>query len=845
MDHKNFSTETSEAITPFADVNEVHNNEQGNNTSNFNYDQFSLEVESPFISTYNLNNPLSELVIGADEYTELLADLKDQEFTEALYAIANEVEETWNSKISNEIAMGEDFIPFATQQANEYFSPLIIETERILDEVSSHFSGNDLADHDENEIETFFTNLEIDNSSFTPAQEQFFGKIFKKVKNVVKKGVKLAKKGIRKLGKFLPINIILNKIKRLVRPLLNRVLKFALGKLPRKLRPYAKKLANRFLKFESEFSLEEDFAYSGDDLESIQYEFDTYLSHLVFTSNEMDSENFVQSYEFIEEDSEEGLDVYEPDMKQELTLSEARERLINDLKNLEEGENPAPVIEKFLPAAIMALKPIIKMGIKIIGRKKIINFLAGLIAKLVQKYIPRHVAKPLSASIVDVGLKVIGFELEESKDVNLAYETIANTIEDTIKNLELEDLENLEDTERLTPHLLTAFETAAAENFPDEYLKEELRNRKIKGIWVNMPRGSKAKKYKKFTHVFNSTISPGTAASIKIFRGLPLSNFLKDKYGLNLNRPINARIHLYEIKPNGRLSNISNSERLPGLNSRQPKAWVQLLPLTKRAASLLLNDASLGRDLPAGYLSDRFKATPGQRFYYLEIEDAKLRLPSISRIKYKTKNDKSSKSNIESRSADIQAILNFNKSEINLNYFFSEEDAKDIISKLNKNDTVGAFLLINKSLKNGFHSIIKNNIDSKVKIIHESVPEIYLENLESKEEQFLSLNKIASVVGKGFISKITNKLMQIVLKEGQNLLFKIFKSRSVEFKKAQAEPDDGITVKISWHNISGMSALAKMIRSIKRKQALGSLSDIAITKLEDPKIIIVAGKSFD
>ena len=91
---------------------------------------------------------------------------------------------------------GTIIVPFATQQAREFITPLLMETETMIDWVAQHFSGNNLGDHTDKEIESFFGELEFNHESFSPAQEQFFGKIFNKVKSVVKKGVSLAKKGI-------------------------------------------------------------------------------------------------------------------------------------------------------------------------------------------------------------------------------------------------------------------------------------------------------------------------------------------------------------------------------------------------------------------------------------------------------------------------------------------------------------------------------------------------------------------------------------------------------------------------------------------------------------------------
>lgn len=153
-----------------------------------------------------------------------------------MYELAAELEETWNSGISNETAMGEAFIPYARQKAAAYFSPLVSASENMIDRISQRFSGYIPAELSGSEMEAFFNEVASDHSGLSPAQEQFFGSIFKKVTNAVKKGIEV-------VGKLSPVNIILGKLKGLIRPLLERVLKFALGKLPKNLQPYAQTLA--------------------------------------------------------------------------------------------------------------------------------------------------------------------------------------------------------------------------------------------------------------------------------------------------------------------------------------------------------------------------------------------------------------------------------------------------------------------------------------------------------------------------------------------------------------------------------------------------------------------------
>ena len=834
----------SQYETPFADIQPMKEHVEQNISSEDFFSNFYQEGESPFSRTYEVTSSSAGVTQAGEEYVNLLSELNDTEFRETLYELADEVEDTWRNKVSNEIAMGSNYIPFATQQAREYFAPVIMEAESMIDQVTQHFSGNNLADHSEASVETFFETLEFNHKQYTPAQEQFLGKIFNKVKSVVNKGVSLAKKGIAAIGKIMPIGIVLKKIKGLVKPLLDKVLKFAIGKLPKNLRPHARALAKKFLNLETEEENANESVQSEDELDAIQTEFDNNIAQLVFSQGETDAENLVMNYESSDETLERRNN-YETGYANSPSLEAARQQFINELKDLQSGESPAPVIERFLPAAMVALYPVLKVAITIIGRQKVINFLAGLLAKLVGKYVPANVAQPLSAGIIDVGMGAIGFEVHETANADLAYEAIANTIEETVQNMSTLNETALNDTEELTMELLQSFEQAAANNFPSQYIKEELRKTKQKAVWVAMPRNLPVKFYKKFTHVYDINIDPQTASAVTTFRNLPLANFLRDKYSLDVSKPIKAKVHLYETNKLGRLSQISKFEKLPGLNARQPKAWVQLLPLTKQAASLLLKEPALGKDVPAKNVASRFLTIPGQRFYYLEIEGARLRIPPVNRSKHHHSDNGQPSAATESRSADTQAVINFIKSEINLNYYFSEEDAKAVVEKINKNDFLGAAISIRQSVKTILNDMLLKNISTKVKIVHEALPELYMEHYEDRQEQFAPFDALGKIAGKEIISKLVAILTEKVSSKAYEAVVNFFKARAAEFKEAQMQPQDGVTVKLTWSNVPGMSAIRTIINAVRGDLSIGNLSNLSVPSLSVPDIKIVADKKFN
>ena len=77
----------------------------------------------------------------------------------------------------------------------------------------------------------------------------------------------------------------MKKIKALIKPLLNKVLKFAIGKLPKNLQPHARTLAKKFLNIEVEFENVNPDSQSENGLEGIQSELDNHLTQLLFTPN--------------------------------------------------------------------------------------------------------------------------------------------------------------------------------------------------------------------------------------------------------------------------------------------------------------------------------------------------------------------------------------------------------------------------------------------------------------------------------------------------------------------------------------------------------------------------------
>lgn len=853
--------------TPFADSK----NEFSESREQQFEEGFSIaEFETPFSQSFEFSqekpqNPLS------NDYVSLLAELNDHEFENAVYELIAEMEDSF----SGESPLANETISYYTQnQVQEHFQALVNETNKLLDQAEAKFSGNNLGDVNETEVEHFFNEWELNRGDLSIVQEEFLRKLANKVKSVVKTGINLAKKGVAFVGSKL-LGPLLNKLKMIVLPLLRRVLKMAKNKLPVALRPYAVTLAKKFLNLDiSETAYEnsnefanESYEYdreadheadhefempAGANISEIQTELDHQIANLVFAETEAEAETIVSNYVNAGESYETySGESYETLNLQENSIEVARQNFIQELQNLQPGESAAPAIERFLPA----IYPVIKGVIAIIGRQRVINFLAGLLANLVAKWVPKEVSKPLAASIIDVGARVFGFETNEAEKADLAYEAIANTIQETVQNLtELnETLAN--DRETATAQVLEAFEIAAANNFPAQYIKAGLRPSVSNGLWVLRPRRGGESLYKKYSKVFDVTITPQIARNIKVWRGLPLANFLRDKLGVEA--PVRARVHLYEAIQGTTLSRISRTEKVYGLNGA-PHSWKLILPATKSALSALINEPGLGRNFSGKYLRSHTRIAIGQRFFYIEIPGSHMRfnpctcprhLPALqagtqlSARPYIAPGVKSSPGK-HTQSSDVQVVINFIKSEIRFNYYFSEEDSKVVAEKLNRNDFIGAAMTIRNSLRTVLHGILLRNIGSKVKIIHEMVPELYLENVANENQQEtlggIALNAGKAVLGK-IIDKLVNKLADVALKGVVNY----FKARAAEFKQAQSTLHDGVTMKVTWLNIPGMSKIRALISAIRGKMSLGNLADLALPSIPLPEVAIRAGKKFD
>src|SRR5688572_26470714 len=394
-------------------------------------------VESPFLTEYQVGDEV--VSAEANTFRGLLDELFDSEFDESLEDLIAEA-------AAEADRLGTDESPASAARAervlDRWIDPLRSQAEAMFDGMAEAIEREDPRTLNEDRLDEILAPFEPRETGMSPTFENFAGKLFKKAKALAKKAKSIA-------TKFSPIHILMKKVKGLVRPLLDRVLKAALNKLPPTLRPVAAQLAKKFLGHRED--LDEEFSPASVDVRSLQLGFDAEIATLALSPGDLEQEELVSDASAT------------ADRETVVTLNEyheARDRFVAGMESLEDRQDPTPLVEEFIPAILPALK----LGISMVGRPKVVGFIAGYVAKLIAPYVGQQVSPALSKAIVDAGLRLISLETPETGP-QLAAEAFSNVIEDTVRRLsELSD-EELEDENILEAATYEAAQEAIAANF--------------------------------------------------------------------------------------------------------------------------------------------------------------------------------------------------------------------------------------------------------------------------------------------------------------------------------------------------------------------------------------------
>lgn len=380
--HLDSSSLNQVSETPFPDqfIGFVSEESEGEDEQKTYSDSYQLD--SPFQSIYELESEEGIVDPETEAVMEFLDELYDEEFDEAIYELIDEADELYQNRFESEYYGNPIAQKIEAQRVIEaHFAPLIREAETLMEAIAEEVDRHELNGISEAEIETFVNQYQS-QQQLSPSFEHFFGRLKKLAKKALKKGVGLAKRGLKKFGK-LALRAVLKKLKKLFKPLLYRVLKLAINKIPAKYRPLARTLAKKLglSKEVEEASLFEAGDDTVQDISEIQREFNEQIANLLFAKSEEEQE--VAIAEYIRESEQ---IVTENPLED---LERARAQFINQLNQLEEGEDPTPLVENFAPA----LLPVLKTGIKLIGRPKIVKFLAKYLGRLIWKLIKKFLGK--------------------------------------------------------------------------------------------------------------------------------------------------------------------------------------------------------------------------------------------------------------------------------------------------------------------------------------------------------------------------------------------------------------------------------------------------------------------
>ena len=507
----------------------------------------------------------------------------------------------------------------------------------------------------------------------SPASEQFLGGFLGKAARLVSKAVtaplKLAGKGLAAVSKF-ALGPLLAPLKKLARFLLGWVAKHAINRIPIQLRPLARKLSERLFheleephesEMEDHEQTEAEVNPAAPDVARLEAEFDLHAAQLLLTPDEAEADHLVSSYgETVERGYKSPL----------LTLDRARAELSDGLAQLRPGENPQPVMEQFLPA-IAAIYPAIKGGIALIGRPKVVKFIGGLLAKLIQPIIGPEFAKVLAPAMADVGMHMFGFETGRVDTRAVATEALAATIEETATRLAELPPHVFENETLLNSAVREAFDEAASTYFPTTLLRPELRETADRhGMWRRMPEDSERKRYAKYTENQRVEITPRVATTVHTFHGNTLHDHIHDRLNIPHAQTVRTNVRLYQALPGTRISDIARAEGIPKHH---------IHPLSAHAANALLGkNAGLGpHATPAPPITSPHQLHIHQRLYYIEPPGGRQHLLHHVRL------------------ARSELMINLRKGEIRVWLYLSERLCQQVSAELTKaHNVAGAVRLI-------------------------------------------------------------------------------------------------------------------------------------------------------
>lgn len=569
-------------------------------------------------------SPFGEDLAGADTEDEaavmtLFAELEDEAFDEALEALVDEA--AGRHLTSTASWSSESEAPsLAANEVEAWMAGLAAEASRMFGELETTFAERTFESLGEGEVEAALAGWVSQPEGPLTSEQQFIGALVKKATKAAGGLSGLAKKG---LGVLFPVGKLFGILGKLVRPLLQRVLDKALNKLPPALRGPANDLARRLLGGKaapvagSAPTNSAGADASGDGQEPQLGElFDAQLAEAALAFSEGAAEHIVSEAEAEAFGSQE-----HGEQDPIAALDAARARLARQLAEAPPGEAPLSEIQQFVPVVMAAMK-LVRVGIGIIGRDKVVKFLADRLASLIKGFVGQEAANKLSRPIANAGLRMLNLE-GEAPGV-LGAEALVSTLEDTIRAVAELPSESLAEPLRLSAEVQEAFAEAASRHLPEQFLRTDLDTHETQGeggVWILMPRATRpCYRYRKFSRVYSVPVTRPLARAILLRNGDSLERRMLDA-GARI-WPVAAEVHIYEALPGTQRGHLAafESEWEAGSVGGEASEFEEL---TADKASLLLGKPGLGTR-PGVATTTTASATPipGQRYFRIVVPGA-------------------------------------------------------------------------------------------------------------------------------------------------------------------------------------------------------------------------------
>jgi hypothetical protein len=527
--------------------------------------------ESRDTEAWSLTTPFSTGMrdTGRSESEEamaaLVAELDEEEFDEAVQALVDDAArrhlamgEVWSSEATDHLAAGD---------VESWMAGIAAEADRFLEHLEQRFATRTPESVTASELEAVIAEARAGAPDL--GGEQFFGALVRKARKLASGAAALARRGIAFAGRNLLLGPLFTVVRKIVPLLLKRVLAVGFNHIPPHLQKDAAALARRF-GVPVPASASELPTTSGAVLAEL---FDTELADAVLTGRSPEGEQGEQG----EQGEADGAVAH---------LDAARAELAGRLAEAEAGSVLTSEIEQFVPA-VMAVLPLVRTGIRLAGRDRVVGLLARPLAELIKGHVGPEATKALSRVIADKGLGLLGLEAELGG--TLGAEALASAVEDTIRAVGELPAEAQDEPLRVGAEVQEAFAEAVARHLPAELLRADIDANEVDGesaVWVLMPRGPRRRyRYRKYCRAVPVRLSRPVARAIVLSDGGTLEQRLLDE-GVAA-WPAEAEVHLYEALPGTHAGHLAAGE-----GSTDAGEFEELVPAT---AALLLRRPGAGR----------------------------------------------------------------------------------------------------------------------------------------------------------------------------------------------------------------------------------------------------------